>query len=180
MESQGEKAYDFAEKYLSDDDANVRLAVAKALKNYAFERSKKRLSEFESAEKLAWVKLQYQKEESGNGERMKRSGSVFQHYEIAPSPTPLPEKLWAGDWNGNYITPDQASSAVMTLTLKDEKAPVTSSSDQKWKVELKLPKLTKFVLKEKDLVVVYYQTAKRHWIEVRNKKDDSVFMGSRK
>ena len=178
VQSQGENAYDFVEPYLKDEDEHIRLTVAKMLKKYAFEKSKERLVQFQANEKVSWVKDELQKEEAKSSDKMKRKESIYQRAskpdEVKKA---LAEKKWVGIWNGFYLKGDVSVQAALDLTLIDEKV---KTSAQKWKVQIKLPKQKKFDFKENDFEVAYFQTVKLHWLEVRNKKDDAVFLGSKK
>jgi hypothetical protein len=178
VESQGDAAAPFAEPYLKDSDAQTRLAVARALKNYTSnEQTKKKLADFTANEKLAWVKTDYEKSGDEHADLLKRNGSIYAPTEAAkPTPTPLPEKDWAGEWKGVYVTATKSQAANLVLKLLKEKA---SPAEQKWKIELKFPKQTELEIKEKNVEIVYYQTAQAHWLEVRNKKEDSVFIAQR-
>jgi hypothetical protein len=178
VESQGDTAAAFAEPYLKDSDAQTRLAVARALKKYTTnEQTKKKLSDFDTNEKLAWVKTDYEKADDASTGLLKRNGSIYAPGDApVPLPTPLPEKAWAGEWKGIYVTADKSSVANLTLKLLKEKA---TPAEQKWKIELKLPKQTAYEIKEKNVEIVYYQTAQGHWLEIRNKKEDSVFIAQK-
>jgi hypothetical protein len=180
IRSQGDEVYEFVEPYLKDSDSHVRSQVAIALRDHAdSERVRKRLEAFIRQEKLPWVKDTLKKKPELNLLSVQKIGEAVQvkPETIKPSPTPLPEKAWAGEWKGAYITPKKNTAAKLILTLVNEKA---KSGETKWKIELKLPKQSKQELREKDVDIVYYQTATTHWIEIRNKKDDSVLIAQRK
>ena len=175
IQSQGASVYTFVEPYLKNEDPHIRLAVAENMNRYMdTDQARQRYLEFQAQEKLAWVKDELKKEEQRkNAAHLKRGDNPLQ--AKVDSPAPLSEKSQAGEWKGQLIGPKVTPGSVF-LTLLHEKA---SSAEQKWKVEMKLERQSKFEIKGKDLEVVYYQTSKTHWIEVRNKKDDQVFIGQR-
>ncbi len=171
IQSQGESAFDFVEPYLKDKDPHIRLAVAKGMqKHMSYTTAQTRLTRYKKEETEAWAKAELDKPEPELDSRMKRSSSIFKPEVHEASPKALSEKEWAGEWKGVFISPKKSGAAVATLTYLDKA----------WKVELKLPKQSKYELKRDQLEVVYYQTAHAHWIEVRNKKDDSVFIAQKK
>ncbi len=171
IESQGDASYDFIEPYLNDKDPHVRLAVAQGMKRYMSSgRAQARLEKFKGDETQAWVKSDFEKSNANGPMLMKRAGSVYEPKDEVVSVKPLPEKEWAGEWSGVYITQLKPKTAVATLT----------QVEKNWKVDLKLPKQSKYELKREGLEILYYQSARMHWIEIRNKKEDAVFIGSRK
>jgi hypothetical protein len=180
IRSQGDGVYDDVEPYLKDKDPHIRLAVATGLRDHAdSERARKRLEEFNRQEKVAWIKEGLKQKKEADLLAVKKTGEDERITNDAPkpSPTPLPEKAWAGEWKGAYITPKKNTAAIVNLTLLNEKP---KKDEAKWKIDLKLPKQARRELREKDVEIVYYQTASSHWVEVRNKKDDSIFIGQRK
>ena len=169
IESQGDAAYAFVEPYLGDKDPHIRLAVAKGMKEYlSGAKANTRLAQFQSDETLEWVKKNLNEEASSP--RMKRSNPVNGQAPVASSlPQPLLEKDWAGEWRGMFVTGSKTSVANAILTPKNKS----------WKVEIKLPKQTLYELKQNDLEILYYQSQHEHWIEIRVKKEDSIFLGKR-
>jgi hypothetical protein len=203
VHSAGSDALDTVEPYLKDKDSNLRLDTAEDLKRYSDDpRVKARLAKFLSDEKVEWVKSRY--DQSDKIPLMRRSAGVMQpHGEPLASPTPLPEKLWAGEWKGVFISAKKTSA--VTLTLKSLKLESTAESaatasiaaaaaagvggvgstslsapksspgfDAKWKIELALPKQSKFELQGKDIEMTYFLTKESHWLEIRDKKDERV------
>jgi|GEM_PF-2074568 len=175
IESQGDAVYDFVEPYLKDSDPHVRQAVARSLREHAdSERVQKRLDEFDRTEKLAWVQS---KARAGAPERVRsipRTGengprASSTGMSPAPSMTPLPEKDWAGEWKGVYLSPDKNVAAHVVL----------KKDGTRWKIELKLPKQAKKVW-DKDAEVAYERSANAHWIEIRDRKHDTMFIAHKK
>lgn len=168
--SQGDSVYDFVEPYLSNPDPHIRLAVAKGMRaSMSGDRVNLRLAKYLAEEKTEWAKTDFGASQAESS-RLKRGTSVIQGPESDQKmPSPLPEKDWAGEWKGLYMTSLKTSSAVASFT----------SLGKSWKVEIKLPKQSKYELKQKDLEILYYQSLHAHWIEVRSKKDDAVFIGRR-
>lgn len=179
MQSQGDSEYDFVEPYLKDEDAHIRMAVAQGLKNMSSDRARKRLEAFYQQERLAWVKEGVQKSKTEDVMKIKRADDRVSDSKkeimVVPVPTPMPEKDWAGEWKGVYVTPSKTGPTNVFLTYN----PKPTTALPKWKVELRQPKRAKQELSEKDFDIVYYQTATSHWLEVRNKKADSVFIGQK-
>ena len=181
IQSQGDDAFGFVEPFLDNKDPHIRLQVATSMKRYMENaQAKTRVDQLIKTEKLAWVRDEVKKDPAKET-TLKREGSIYQHQEDAkPQPTPLPEKSWAGEWKGVYLTAGKTEKrngpANLILTLMNDKA---GPSEQKWKLELKLPKQTKIELKGKEIEIVYYQTAQAHWLEVRDKKNNAVFVGQR-
>ncbi|MBC7397732.1 MAG: HEAT repeat domain-containing protein, partial [Bdellovibrionales bacterium] len=171
IESQGESSYDFVEPYLKDKDPHVRLAVAKGMQKYmSYATAQPRLTRYKKEENEAWVKADLDKPDPDQDQRKKRSGSVFEPVVPDVAIKALAEKDWAGEWKGVLISPKRSGPAVASLTYLEKS----------WKVELKLPKQSKYELKRDQVEVVYYQSAHAHWIEVRSKKDDTVFIAQKK
>ncbi|MBS1958821.1 MAG: HEAT repeat domain-containing protein [Bdellovibrionales bacterium] len=179
IRSQGEAAYDFAQKYLDDEDPHVRQAVAQGLKQYGGNspRVRKRLDDYMKGEKESWVKVAVDKTQAvSHTLKQERNPYQLDSASPVPSPTPLPEASWTGEWKGAWITPTKNSAANVQLTLVNAKA---TADQQKWRIELKLPKESKRELKEKDLSITVFQSARGHWLEIRDKKNDAVFIASR-
>lgn len=178
IRSQGEAAFEFAEPYLNDADPNVRKTVAQGLTQYGGggARVQKRLQEYLKAEKEPWVRDAVAKVRAVP-KTLKREGSIYaEPAPVAPTPTPLPQKSWAGEWKGAWITPGKNSAANLQLTLLNEKA---TPAEQKWRIELKLPKQSKQELKERDLEISVFPGQSVHWLEIRSKKLDAVFIAHR-
>ena len=170
IQSQGEGAYDFVEPYLKDKNPHIRLIIAKNLRTYASSgRVNSRLSEYQDEESEEWVKKDFSTAPA-SPVNMKRAGNIFQEKAKELPTKPLSEKEWAGEWKGVYISQAKSSAANATLTLRDKI----------WSVVIKLPKQTKYELKPGTFEVIYYPSAHAHWIEVRNSKEDSVFIAKRK
>jgi hypothetical protein len=173
IQSQGDSAYDFAEPYLSDRNPHIRIAVARSMtRHMSASKATERLKRFQSEEKESWVKIEALKPLDGNSGVLKRSHqlSMLNEPEKKPLP-PLPEKAWVGEWKGVYVNPLRTGAAKVILTRK---------GDQTWSAQLKLPKHTAIELQAGDLEVVHYTSNHQYWIELRNRKEDSVFLGSRK
>ncbi len=173
IQSQGESAFEFAEPYLRDADPHIRLAVARGLRSVAVsEKVLRRLKQFQSEEKLDWVKSLDGAKRPEEGVTMKRSAQFSSLRTGSPKKTvePLSEKDWGGEWHGAFLTSSRVTSGELTLTRQD----------RGWRVELRLPKQSKIELKTTDVEVSGFSTDHLHWIQVKNKKDDSVFTGKRK
>jgi hypothetical protein len=168
--SQGDSAFNFVEPYLKDSDPHVRLEVAKGMQRYmtGFPKAASRLKLFNEEEKETWVKKDLEQATQGPVGTMKRAGTILSdEVEIKV----LAEKDWAGDWIGVWISAKKTAKGTVTLTrLEKEKS---------WKVVLKVSKQTAYELKRDGMEVLVYNSTHLHWIEVRNKKDDSVFIGQR-
>ena len=178
IRSQGESAYDFAESYLQDADPHVRQAVAQALKQYGGggDRVQKRLKDFLQEEKEPWIKTAVENTQAV-AKTLKREDSIYaEKTKAIPAPSPLPQANWAGDWKGAWITPTKNSAASVTLVLVNEKA---TEAQQKWRIELKLPKQSKQDLKERDIEIAVFAGTSVHWLEIRSKKTDAVFIAHR-
>ncbi len=170
VQSQGDAALDFVEPFLEDKDPHIRLAVAKAMRNYmTSSRIEVRLGKFQRDEKEEWVKKDFETKDAPVV--MKRAGSIFQQKDSvkAEVQAPLEEKDWAGEWKGIYVTANHSSAAVALLTLQNKK----------WKVALKLPKMAKLEMNSAEIEVSYFQSTHRHWIQIKNKKEDSVFLAQK-
>jgi hypothetical protein len=171
IESQGDASLDFVEPYLKDKDPHIRLTVAKGLQRFMPDNplARERLLAFNAAEKEAWVKSDLLTSASESKPIEKRGGSIYD------SQTPLKvlsEKEWVGDWTGVWLSDKKSSAAKVNLSrLEKEKS---------WKAVIKLPKQSAYELKHDGMEVLYYTSSHLHWIEIRNKKDDSVFIGQRK
>jgi len=177
IESQGDQAYDFVAPYLKDSDPHVRRAVAQSLRAHAdSERVQKRLAEFDRNEKVEWVKAESRSgaldanvrsipRASENGSRVPSAGS-----SPAPTMAPLPEKDWAGEWKGVYLSPKQNVAAHVIL----------KKDGTRWKIELKLPKQAKRTWNEKDVEISSEPSANAHWIEIRDRKHDTMFIAQKK
>jgi hypothetical protein len=179
IRSQGEAAYEFAEGYLNDPDPNVRKAVAQGLTQYGGSgtRVQKRLQEYLKGEKESWVRDAVAKVHAVP-KTLKQERNIYaEPSPAAPTPTPLPQKSWAGEWKGAWITPGKNSAANVQLTLVNEKA---TPAEQKWRIELKLPKQSKQDLKERDLEISVFEGPTVHWLEIRSKKSDAVFIAHRR
>lgn len=167
IQSQGEAELGFAEPYLKDPDPHVRLELARAIRQFASGKTADDLlANFTENEKMTWVK-----------DELKRTSAQTVTRIATPPVVPLPESAWPGHWEGVFIANKKSTPAEMVLTLLNANP---TPLQQKWKVELKLRKLTQYEVRGKSLDVVYFQTGHQHWLEVRNKTDDSVFMGVRK
>ncbi len=174
IQSQGDSVFDFVEPYLSDKDPHIRLAVAIGMqRQMAGDAVQKRLAKFKADESLSWVKDDLKRETEIAPVLMKRSGSAIDARRETDQPKALNENDWAGDWNGVYVS--QSKPKIGILTLSREKG-----KEKSWKAELKFKKMSKYELKREGIEIVYSQSAHLHWIEVRNKKEDAVFIGSRK
>jgi hypothetical protein len=174
VQSQGDSAYDFVEPYLADRDPHIRVAVARSMSRYmSGSRVLDRLKRFQAEEKESWVKVEALRPLELKTDVKKRGDPLVMLVENADEKplTALPEKDWAGEWNGVYLNPARKGPARATLTRKGDKA---------WAVQLKLPKHTPIELKAGDLEVIHHTSNHQYWIEVRNRKEDSVFIGNRK
>lgn len=178
IRSQGEGAYEFVEPYLRDQDPNIRKAVAQGLKQYGGNsgRVSKRLQEYLSSEKVAWVKDSVAKTQAAAKSPLGERNIYSEPTPAPPAPTPLPPKNWAGEWKGAWITPDKKSEAVVNLVRTNG----TTEIQPQWRIELKLPKKTKMELKAADIEMSVFQSATAHWLEIRHKKLDAVFIAQRK
>ncbi len=167
IQSQGEAALGFSETYLKDPEAHVRLETARAIRQYVTGKNADEiLARYYENEKATWVK-----------DEVKRTPSL-RVAKVATADFPaLPESAWTGQWEGFYVSSEKTTRATLTLTLLSASA---TPLQQKWKAEIKLPKLSVFEIKGKPFEVIYYQSKQRHWIELRNKMDDRVFIGVRK
>jgi hypothetical protein len=174
IESQGDSSFDFVEPYLKDSDGHVRIAVARGMQKYMpnFAKAEASLKKFSADEKEAWVKKDFEKPDAEPGLREKRSGVVYAADASSGAVKALPEKDWAGLWDGVWVSAKKSSQAKGTLTYLP--------AEKTWKVSLKVPKQSAYDLKRDGMEVLYYTSSHLHWIEVRNKKDDSVFIGQRK
>lgn len=178
IRSQGEAAYDFVEPYLDDEDPQIRKAVAQGLKQYggSSKRIAGRLQDYLNSEKVPWVKDAVMKTQMV-AKVQQPSRNVFAEVAaVEPSPTPLPQKNWEGEWRGVWITPDKKSEAVVNLVRINDKDAAVSQ----WRIELKLPKKSKMELKGPENELSVHQSAKAHWLEIRSKKMDAVFIAHRK
>ncbi len=174
IQSQGDAAFDFVESYLVDRDPHIRGAVARSMgRHMSATRARERLVKFQMEEKETWVKAEAVKPLEGAPSGMRRRDQLAMLTDSAAEQplAPLPEKDWGGEWVGVFINPARTGAARATLTRKGDKL---------WAVQLKLPKHTGIELKTGDLEVVHYASHHRYWIEVRNRKEDSVFIGHRK
>ena len=186
IQSEGEKSYDFVEPYLKDDDAHIRLSVARGLN--AFEQNdkiKKRLAEFKSQEKTPWVLTDFNKSSTTDVlqktrkqiESQPNSANVLnkaspETFKMAPA---LSEKNWAGIWRGRFVTEKKSSVAEGNLIIVD-----ALSVPIKWRVEFYLPKKVKQDWKSGEFTLNYFQTNHAHWMELRNTKLDIVFLAQKK
>ena len=167
VQSQGEAALGFVEPYLRDSNPHIRLDVARSIQRYASgKKAEAILAKFSENEKMPWVRSE-----------LKRTSSAPAILKAIPSPTPLPESAWSGKWEGTYLTPEKSVKAVLELTLLNSAA---EGLARKWKVELRLSGAAPFEVKGKPVEINCFQTAHRHWLEVRNSADDGIFMGARK
>ena len=172
IDSQGEASFDFVEPYLKDQNGSIRLAVALGLQRRManFGKAQDRLKRFNTEETSHWVKSDFEKASHEEPELQKVTDSALR--EKIPELKSLAEKEWAGDWTGVWVSAKKMGQAKASLTyLEKEKV---------WKVKLSLPKQVTYELKRDGMEVLYYTSSHLHWIEVRNKKDDSIFIGQRK
>ena len=178
IQSEGERSFEFVEPYLKDGDGHIRLAVAQGLKTLEqTDKIQKRLAEFLSKEKTAWVLADYKKTEPVEvlqKTRKNANSANLAKAEVKVVPA-LPEKSWAGLWRGSYITESKVNLVEANLTLVD-----STSVPMKWKVEYKLPNQIKQEWKSGEFVLIHFQTNHAHWIELRNEKMDIVFLAQRK
>ncbi len=169
IQSQGDSVYDFTEPYLQDKDPHIRLAVAKGMRiAMSGDKVSQRLARYQSDEKEVWVKTDFAKAEAPRPKVNKVNAPLDTGKPKVIPVKPLPEKDWAGLWKGILLSGDKSQVANVTMILQDKT----------WKIGIKLPKQTKYDLKP-GFEVLYYQTDNAHWIEVRDKKEDSVFIGKR-
>ena len=171
IESQGESSFNFVEPYLKDKEPHVRLAVAIGIQRFmpGLNLATERLKKFNSEESESWVKADFEKSKNEVPLLQKRADSVFVDQRVLK---PLSEKEWAGEWNGVWLGIKNTSRAKAILTYLEK--------EKSWKVSLKLPKQTAVDFKRDGMEVLGYTSSHIHWIEVRNKKDDTVFIGTRK
>ena len=172
IQSQGDAAFEFVEPYLKDADPHIRLAVARGIKERMSEsKAVARLSQYQSEEKEIWVKADLSKTPvaltaSAGGGRTIRSLPTDQKVESEKKRKPD----LSGEWSGVFVRSSKVSPARVFLSQKGETL----------KVDLRLSKQPKVELKTGDPEVVSFESDHLLWIEVRMKKDDSVFLGSRK
>lgn len=174
IQSQGDSAFDFVESYLGDQNPHIRAAVARGMNRHMTgTRAIERLKKFQAEEKVSWVKEEAAKPLNPATSVLKRGNQLAMLTEGGDEKplAPLPEKDWSGEWKGVFINPARNGAARATLTRKGDKL---------WGVQLKLPKHTGIELKAGDLEVVHFVSNRLYWIEVRNRKEDSVFIGNRK
>jgi hypothetical protein len=172
IQSQGDAAFDFVEPYLKDSDPHIRLSVARGMRDrMTDEKARARLDRYQSEEKESWVKSEWSKGPMaqaalpGGARRIKALPS-----EAKPETQKKKEADPSGEWSGVLVRSSRVAPARAFLSRKEGE----------WKVELKLSKQRKVELKASDIEVVSFQSNHLLWIEVRMKKDDSVFLGSRK
>jgi hypothetical protein len=173
IDSQGEASLSFVEPYLKDPNGSIRLGVALGLQRRMAnnDRAQARLKRFYAEETSSWVKGDFDKATHDGPDLQKVMGNNALREKI-PELKPLVEKEWAGDWTGVWVSAKKTGQAKASLSyLEKEKA---------WKVKLSLPKQVTYELKRDGMEVLYYTSSHLHWIEVRNKKDDSIFIGQRK
>jgi hypothetical protein len=170
IQSQGDAVLGFVEPYLKDTDPHIRLAVAKAMQAYMSPgKAQAPLAGFKEHEKESWVKSGL--DTKVVPDQVKRAHSLYQKSDETKGPAkPLEEKDWVGEWKGIEVTPKKSSAANAILSRKDSK----------WKVEIKLPKMTRFEWNGADIDVSYFQTATEHWLQIKNKKEDAVFIAHKK
>lgn len=185
VRSQGEKALEFVEPYLKDPDPQMRQATAQAIQRFASDsaRGRDRIRRFLDEEPLAWVKTQVNQVAPGSSGaqtmKLKREESIYSETPPArPLPSPLPPADWAGNWKGVWMQGVQGVPAQLKLQLLNRTAlEKKDSAPQIWRLELKVPKKSRQELAEKDYDWATFVTPKGHWLELRSKKTDAVFIG---
>lgn len=160
IRSQGDQAFDFVEPFLKDSDPHIRLAVAEGMKNnMQTPRAKERVAQYQGAEKETWITQQLNQPAPPVGGRVQVNAVVKD----------LPEKDWAGSWSGVYMTPSSTSAARLEL----------NKAQSQWRAKIFLKKGSPIELKGEQIEVIYSKTDHHHWIEIKNKKDDTRFIGKR-
>lgn len=171
IRSQGEQELDFVTPYLQDPDPHVRLETAKAIRlHMSGSRAAGVLKRFEESHAEPWMKRELDSVRPGEGVPVKARISQMRSTQEGSELEPLKEVEWVGDWEGVWVSEKRSGRASARL----------SRTGTRWKVELKLPKQSKIELNSGDLEIVSHPSRTGHWIEIRNKKEDSVFLAFRK
>jgi hypothetical protein len=83
---------------------------------------------------------------------------------------PLSEKELAGEWRGIEVGPKRSGNVKVVFSkVEDPKAP-------KWKVEWTVPGKPKRTYLQPDFEWSTFQTGQDHWLEIRIKQEDTVFL----
>jgi len=173
IQSQGDIAFDFVEPYLDDQDPHLRLATAKGISRFmSSSRASERLRRFEAGEKEEWVKNSLLAEHKSDPEvrfhRATQQNGLTT--EAASGANSAPAETEEGLWQGIVTGGDRPRRAEARL----------SRNGSGWKVQFALSKKTPVELKASDVEVSMFRLNRLQWLEIRNKKDDTIFLSSRK
>jgi hypothetical protein len=180
VSSQGDAALEFIEPHLSSHDPHIRKALARAIRDHVSpEKAGPVLARFRANEKEDWVVRGLEEKPDPALLNRKRPESVG----VAPAPShngsknggqaplkPLSEKELAGEWRGIEVGPKRSGNVKVVFSKVED--PKTS----KWKVEWTVPGKPKRTYLQPDFEWNTFQTGQDHWLEIRIKQEDTVFL----
>ena len=177
VQSQGDASLEFIEPHLASPDPHIRKALARAIRDHVSpEKAAPVLARFRANEKEEWVsRVLEEKADPGLLNRRRAEtdeGGGFGMKKPPPAVLlkPWTEKELAGNWVGIEISPKRSGGAkVFFSKVEDPKSP-------KWKVELTVSNKTKRTYLQPDFEWSTFQTGQDHWLEIRIKQEDTVFL----
>jgi hypothetical protein len=179
VESQGDASLGFVEPFLSSSDPHIRKALVRAIRDHvSVEKAAPLLSRFKANEKESWVLRALEEKTSPDLRKPKRPGDpalspARAKNEGSESVKPLGEKELAGEWAGVEVNPRRSGQAKVVLI------PVEDQKKGKWKIEWSVPKKPKRTYLHSEYEWSYFQTGQDHWLEIRIKQEDTVFLARR-
>jgi hypothetical protein len=178
--SQGDASLEFIEPHLSSPDPHIRKALALAIRDHVSpNKAGPMLARFRANEKEDWVVRVL--DEQADPSLLKRKRPETLASVSVPSMNgaktsnqtalkPLSEKELAGEWRGIEVGPRRTGKVkVVFYIAEDPKAP-------KWKVEWAIPGKSKRIYVQPEFEWNTFQTAQDHWLEIRIKHEDTVFL----
>jgi hypothetical protein len=173
VQSQGDASVSFVEPHLSSPDPHIRLALSRAIRSFVSPGiADPLLAKFKLSEKEAWV-LEALDKKPSEGLRKVGRDPLQKPAGVAATeapPSPLTDAEIAGEWKGVYVSEVRSGQAKVKLTLQDKK----------WKGEWFLPGSKKAKPLPEGFELHRFQSAREHWLEIRSKSEDAVFIGRKR
>ncbi len=114
VRSQGESQLEFVSQYLSDEDAQVRYATARALQESNLEPAKKLVTEYRKKEKVSWI---LEKLDHGLPEVKGSLTPVAENVDLAVSVPVKPKKNGPWQGRGTWIAFTDRKPIELTVSL---------------------------------------------------------------
>lgn len=159
---QGEKEEEFLSRYLKHENAQTRLAAARALKSLTSEKSKARYQQYLVEEKTPWIRNDLKGEST--------PPSVLHVQVSSPSEAPVPTAFF-GNWSGHWVSlkPSSIVSFVQVILqpgplARIEKKESTGKVSQTWRLGAFKGASTHWVASAVQIETGIETTAEGRWV----------------